>query len=166
MEFIKNAYDLKMYKKALSVKDNIRNSYLKKKVERYIADYELEDRVIDFISNNRKLYKKANALCVENYCLDVKLIGRNADNVYYVYDATIRIGLNTSKPYSNVGDDYHYFIVEPPFYKKDENGIDYWSLHTKRFLLELLDNQYKIDKICNELNAMTENNLDFLLKCY
>lgn len=166
MEFIKNAYDLKMYKKALSVKDNIRNSYLKEKVERYIADYMLEDRVIDFISNNRKLYKKANAIGVESYYLDVKLIGRNADNVYYVYDATIRIGFNTSKPYSNVGDDYHYFIVEPPFYKKDENGIDYWSLHTKRFLLELLDNQSLIYTICNDLNAMAENNLDFLLKCY
>lgn len=166
MEFIKNAYDLKMYNKALSVRESVRNFYLREKVERYIDDYELEDRVIDFISNNCKLYKKANVIGVESYYLDVKLIGRNADNVYYVYDATIRIGFNTSKPYSNVGNDYHYFIVEPPFYKKDENGIDYWSLHTKRFLLELLDSQYKIDKICNELNAMAENNLDFLLKCY
>ena len=157
-KFRRRKSNVERYNRAKKLLESVTFPLLVNRLQEEIAYYDLESKLIDLFVNhpNLEVVNKESARGGVYYSLDINLISRNIkDGEYIVKPSRITCSLvreNYLESWRNIGADYHWISVV-----SSHGSIDYWHKDKLSFLISQLENQDKLEKMCEELNLMSKN---------
>ena len=152
-KFLRRQCDVERYKRAKKLLEVVTFPTLRKRLEKEIADYETESRIIELFVNHPDLQEERMKDGRLFYVLPMRFVSLQGER-YEIVDGEISCGPahreNYVESWRNVGTEYHSLYVDN---KTSDNG--YWLLTEST--LEQIENQDKLEEICKQLNLMKKN---------
>lgn len=156
--FIRRKCDVERYNRAKKVLENVTFPLFEQRLQQTITHFELESKLIELFINhpNLEIVNDSNAKGGVIYTLNVNLIAKDRNNGnHFVKPSKMScrlVGENYTDRRLNIGADYHYISVV-----SSHGGFDYWHSDMLPFLVSQLENQDKLEEMCEQLNLMEKN---------
>ena len=154
--FKRRKSDTKRYERALSILDKVTFEPMRSVIESEIKAYDTESQLISLFVNNPNTievdYKGSKN--GKAYELPIKVIAKydNGFKVIEVKLVSFIVGENYVEEWRNVNNDYSVLRIP-----NNTGRIDYFYPKYRPLLLSQLQNQDKLEEMCDQLNLMDKN---------
>ena len=156
--FIRRKCDVERYNRAKKVLESVTFPLFEQRLQRVISFFELESKFIELFINHPDLevVENKDAKGGVVYTLNINLIAKDRNNGnHFVKPSKLScqlVGENYADRRLNIGADYHFIHVASSL-----GGFDYWHSDMLPFLVSQLENQDKLEEMCEQLNLMEKN---------